>query len=156
MESVMTQPALYQVSEIELIYRSKVKISERPKITRSKDSANILMTSWSADKIDFIEQFKVILLNQASRVLGIVEIGTGGPTGVIADQKIIFAAAIKANATGIIISHNHPSGSIMPSEADEKQTQKIKQGCLILDIDLVDHIIISSDGYYSFADEGKL
>ncbi len=155
MESVLQQD-WKKVAEVELIYKSKVKASERPLIGTSKDAASLLMELWNEDKIDFVEQFKILLLNRANRVLGIVEISSGGVTGTVADPKLIFAAAIKANACGIIISHNHPSSSLKPSRADEQLTQKIKQAGQFLDITLLDHVIVTSEGYYSFADEGLL
>ncbi len=114
------------------------------------------MAVWNENKIDFVEQFKILILNRANRVLGIVEISSGGVTGTVADPKLIFAAALKANACGIIISHNHPSCNLNPSRADEELTQKIKHAGKFLDITLLDHVIVTSEGYYSFADEGLL
>jgi len=154
METLMNQPAWNQVSEIDLIYRSKVKASERPQIKTSKDAADLLRHLWSEDKIDFVEQFKVLFLNRANKVLGIFEVSTGGVTGTVADPRLIFVAALKMNCTGILISHNHPSGNLKPSKPDEDLTLKIKQAGLFLDIKLLDHIIVTSEGYYSFADEG--
>jgi DNA repair protein RadC len=156
METTMGQPAWQNVAEVELSYKSKVKASERPRITQSKDAADLLTNLWSKDKIEFVEEFKVLLLNRANRVLGMVEISSGGVTGTVADPKLVLVAAIKANACGIIISHNHPSGNTKPSRADEELTQKIKLGAQYLDIKLLDHIIITTEGYLSFADEGLL
>jgi len=154
METLMNQPAWNQVSEIDLIYRSKVKASERPQIKTSKDAADLLRHLWSEDKIDFVEQFKVLFLNRANKVLGIFEVSTGGVTGTVADPRLIFVAALKMNCTGILVCHNHPSGNLKPSKPDEDLTQKIKQAGLFLDIKLLDHIIVTSEGYYSFANEG--
>ncbi|MBK7289135.1 MAG: JAB domain-containing protein [Chitinophagaceae bacterium] len=156
MEIVMNQQAWQKVAEVELIYKSKVKASERPLISSSKDAAEILMNLWNENKIDFVEQFKVLLLNRANRVLGIADISSGGVTGTVADPKLIFTAALKANAVGIIISHNHPSCNLKPSRADEELTQKIKNAGKFLDISLLDHVIVTSEGYFSFADEGLL
>ena len=156
MENVMNQTAWQKVAEVELIYKSKVKASERPKINSSKEAAELLLNLWNENKIDFVEQFKVLLLNRANRVLGIVEISSGGVTGTVADPKLIFIAALKANAVGIIISHNHPTSNLKPSKPDEELTQKIKNAGKFLDISLLDHVIVSSEGYYSFADEGLL
>jgi len=156
METLMNQPTWNQVSEIDLIYRSKVKASERPQIKTSKDAADLLRHLWSEDKIDFVEQFKVLFLNRANKVLGIFEVSTGGITGTVADPRLIFVAALKMNCTGILISHNHPSGNLKPSKPDEDLTQKIKQAGLFLDIKLLDHIIVTSESYYSFADEGLI
>lgn len=156
MESVMNQTAWQNVAEVELTYKSKIKASLRPKISSSKDAAELLMNLWNADKIDFVEQFKVLLLNRANRVLGVVDISSGGVTGTVADPKLIFTAALKGNAVGIIISHNHPSANLKLSRADEELTQKIKNAGKFLDISLLDHVIVTSEGYYSFADEGLL
>lgn len=146
--------ALNQIAEVELIYRTKVKASERPKITHSKDAYVIFKNTWDENKIELQEQFKVMLLNRANKVLGIYEVSTGGMTGTVADPKLIFAAALKACACGIILVHNHPSNNLKPSIPDEQLTTKIKEGGKLLDIKLLDHLIISSEGYLSMADEG--
>ena len=156
METLMNEQSWNQVAEVELIYKTKVKASERPKVTSSKDAADLLKHLWREDKIDFVEQFKVLLLNKSNKVLGIFEASSGGVTNTVADPKLIFMAALKANACIIIISHNHPSGNLKPSQADELLTQKIKQAGQLLDIKLLDHLIISSEGYYSFSDEGLI
>ncbi len=148
--------AKFQIAEIELIYKSKVKAAERPKITTSKNAYAVLRQSWDENKIDFIEQFKVMLLNRANSVLGIYELSKGGTMATIADPKLIFIAAIKANAVGIILSHNHPSGNLTPSEADRHLTRKIREAGKFLDIAVLDHVIITREGYCSFADEGLL
>ena len=146
-----------QVSEIQLIYKSKMKASERPHVSTSSDAYQIFKQNWDENKIEFIEQFKVLFLNRSNKVLGIFELSTGGVSGTVADPKLVFAAALKANASNIILCHNHPSGNIKPSRADEQLTQKIKEAGKYLDLPVVDHLIITSeDGYYSFADEGLL
>ena len=96
-------------------------------------------------------------MNRSNSVLGILEISKGGISGTVTDTRIIFAAAIKGNASGIICAHNHPSGNLNPSESDSKITQKIKEAGNLMDIQLLDHIILTMDGeYYSFADNGLL
>jgi DNA repair protein RadC len=156
MESTMNQQDWKQVAEIELIYKTKVKASERPSIAEPKDAAILLKALWNEGKIDFVEQFKILLLNRANRVLGVVDISSGSAVGTIADPRLIFSAALKANAVSLILSHNHPSGNIKPSLADERLTLKIKEAGKYLDIKLLDHVIITSEGYYSFAEEGLL
>lgn len=146
----------YQVAEIQLIYKSNVRPSERPKISTSKDARDMFMENWDDTKLELVEQFKVMLTNRANKVLGIFELSTGGVTGTVADPKLIFAAAIKGAACGIIMAHNHPSGNLSPSQADIDLTRKIKEGGRLLEIQLLDHIVITSEGYYSFADEGLL
>ena len=146
----------YQVAEIQLTYRSGVKPSLRPKITGSKDAYNVLLENWDGSKIEYVEQFKVLLLNRANKVLGIFEVSSGSVTGTVADPKLIFAAAIKTNACGIILAHNHPSGNLQPSQADIDLTRRMKEGGKLLEIQVLDHVIITSEGYYSFADDGLL
>ncbi len=142
------------VSEIELHYRTNVKPSERPKITCSRDAYNILHQHWSEDKIELREEFKILLLNRANRVLGIVNISTGGVSGTVADPKIIFSSALKANACNIILAHNHPSGNLKPSEVDKQFTNRMKQAGKLLDISVLDHIILTSDQYFSMTENG--
>jgi DNA repair protein RadC len=156
MENVMNLSVLNTVAEVELVYKSKVKPSERPQVKSSKESYNLLLQTWDQNRIEFVEQFKVILMNRANRVLGIYVLSTGGVTGTVADPKLVFIAALKANACNIILSHNHPSGNLKPSRADEDLTRKIKEAGIFLDIKVIDHIIVTSEGYYSFSDEGML
>ncbi|MEI9943936.1 MAG: JAB domain-containing protein [Chitinophagaceae bacterium] len=156
MESELKQLSGQKVSEVELVYKSNVKASQRPRITCSKDSADLLRTLWNENNIELLEQFKILLMNRGNKVLGYVELSSGGVTGTVADPKLIFMAALKSNACAIIISHNHPSGNLKPSAADEQLTQKIKSAGQLLDISLLDHIIMTTEGYYSFADEGLL
>lgn len=146
----------WEVAEIQLTYKTKVKPSQRPSIKSSKDASTILRNSWDEDKLELIEQFKVLLINRANKVLGIVEISTGGIAGTVADPKLIFVAAIKAGACGMILSHNHPSGNLKPSQNDIQLTNKIKEGGKLLEVNVHDHIILTSESYYSFANEGLL
>ena len=146
-----------QVAEIELVYKSKVKASDRPKVVTSSDAYQLFKQSWDDNKIEFIEQFKVLFLNRANKVLGIYEVSTGGMTATVVDPKIVFIAALKSGACNIILCHNHPSGNLKPSNTDEQLTQKIKEVGKYLDLPVIDHLIISSENeYYSFADEGLL
>ncbi len=102
------------------------------------------------------EEFKVLLLNRANRVTGVYEASAGGITGTVADPRLILAVAIKSVSVSIILAHNHPSGNLKPSRADEELTAKIKEAGKYHEIKVLDHIIISSESYYSFADEGLL
>lgn len=146
----------FEVAEIQLTYRSTVKASMRPKIAGSKDAELVLRKTWDEDKIELVEQFKVLLINRANKVLGVLEVSRGGISGTVADPKIIFVAALKAVASGIILAHNHPSGNLTPSQADIDLTRKLKEGGKFLEISVLDHIILTSEAYFSFADEGLL
>lgn len=152
----MQFPQWTRVAEVELVYKTKVKASERPKVNSSKDIYNILKQIWDENKIDMLEEFKVIFLNRANRVTGVYDASSGGITGTVADPRLILAAAIKSLSVSIVLSHNHPSGNLKPSRADEELTLKIKEAASYHDIKVLDHIIISSEGYYSFADEGLI
>jgi DNA repair protein RadC len=100
------------------------------------------------------EQFWIILLNRANEVIRPQQISIGGVSGTVADPKIIFKAAIEHLASAIILVHNHPSGNLTPSQADKELTKKVKAGGQTLDIPVLDHLIFSNNGYFSFADEG--
>jgi len=127
-----------------------------PQITSSKDAYHELINWFEEDTLALQEQFVVLYLNRANRVLAAYDASRGGLTGTIADPRLIMSTALKVAAAGLVISHNHPSGSLKPSEADIHLTEKIKGAGKLLDIQLVDHIILSRDDYYSFADEFQL
>lgn len=102
------------------------------------------------------EEFWVLYLNNSNKVLSKSQQGKGGITGTLVDVRLVFKTALEIGATALILCHNHPSGSLIPSEADKKLTQKIKVAGLNLDIHVLDHIIVTENGYYSFADENIL
>ena len=120
-----------EVAEIEISYRPKVKPSQRPRISGSRDAEAIFRQTWDLDKIELVEEFKVMLLNRANRVLGIMNLSQGGMTGTVADPRIIFGTACKAAACGIIVAHNHPSGNLLASQSDietDQETQRRREG----------------------------
>lgn len=143
-------------SEVELIYRTKIKASERPLIDSSYSAFKVALEAWDQDKIELLEQFKVLMLSNNNRVLGVYEMSSGGITGTVVDVRLLFAALLKSKSTACILVHNHPSGKLQPSDADKQITAKIKQASQLLDIALLDHLIITPESYYSFADEGVL
>lgn len=144
------------VTEIRLTYQSKVKAADRPQITGSQDAYEILAANWS-DQIGFIEEFYILLLDRSNRVMGRYLVSQGGLAGTVVDAKVIFAAALKARCSSLILSHNHPSANVRPSQADIDLTRKLQKGGEVLDILVVDHLILSPEGgYYSFADEGLI
>jgi DNA repair protein RadC len=147
---------LLQVAEVEVSYRPKFKASERPKVNTSEEVYRLFINQWNLDKIQLQEEFKVMLLNRTNRVLGIADISVGGVSGTVADPKIIFSIALKGNASSIVLAHNHPSGNLRTSEADIRLTKKLVQAGLLLELPIYDHLIITNDGYYSFADDGMM
>lgn len=147
----------YQVSEVKLTYKNKVKTSERPVVKSSRDIYKLLINSvFDSETIDYRESLKLILLNRAGCVLGVHTVSEGGLAETSADIRIILQAAILGNASGIILSHNHPSGNLNPSVQDDLLTQRLHKAAKLMDISLLDHIIVTSEGYYSYADEGRL
>lgn len=145
------------VSEVILTYKTKVNPKDRSKVTSSRDAYKLLFDSWNKNTFEHVEEFKLLLLNRSNAVLGILSVSKGGISGTVTDIRLIFQGALKTNASGIIICHKHPSGNTFPSESDRKITQKIKEAGNLMDIQLLDHIMIMSiEGYYSFADDGVL
>jgi DNA repair protein RadC len=146
-----------KVNEISIKYRGNFKISQAPKITSSQSATELLFSSWNRDQIGLQECFKVMLLNNANKVKGIFEVSTGGITGTLVDLRILFAVVLKSLAVNLILAHNHPSGTLTPSNADKALTMKIKNAAVLFDVKVLDHLIITPDGdYFSFADEGLL
>lgn len=143
-----------QLAEIKVSYSSINQ--ERVKVTNSKIVYDLLRNQWNPHTIEYQEELKVVLLNRANVILGVYELSKGGMSGTVVDIKMILAVALKCNASGIILGHNHPSGNLEPSEPDKIITKKLKESCKILELLLLDHIIISRDSYYSFADNGTL
>lgn len=145
-----------EVAEIQLVYSTRMIASERPTVTSSNDAYNIFRKYWNRHTIELVEEAKLLLLNRANRVLGIYHLSSGGCNCTVIDPKLVFAVSLKAAASGIILAHNHPSQNLRPSQRDLQITQKLKAGATLLDIELLDHLIIAKEGYYSFRDEGLL
>jgi DNA repair protein RadC len=143
-----------ELAEIQISY--KTTNVNKAKITSSQNAYQFLVESWSVDTIELQEEFKVILLNRSNEILGIYPLSKGGITGTVVDVRLLFAVALKCNATSIIIAHNHPSGKLAPSDSDKSLTQTIKKCSEFLDITLLDHFILTKSGYYSFSNEGIL
>ena len=133
--------------------RQSSDVLENITIKSSREIATYLKTVLQ----DFqYEVFAVIFLNRANKIKHFEIVSKGGIAGTVADPRIILKKAILEEASSIILSHNHPSGNVKPSKADEDITQKIKQAAALIDIKVLDHIIVSDEGYFNFADEGLL
>ena len=143
-----------EVAEIKVSYSTTS--TPKIKITSVNKAFEVLLSLWDLDTIELQEEFKILLLNRANEVLGIYPLSKGGITGTVVDSRLIFAVALKCNATGILLCHNHPSGNLKPSDADITLTRSIKKCADFLDITLIDHLIITKNGFYSFSNEGKL
>lgn len=146
--------AITLLTALELGRRRKTsEIEERKRITSSQDVYDF----FGAQLGDLpYEEFWIILLNRSNTIIDKLRISQGGIAGTVTDVRIILKHALDRMACGIILCHNHPSGSQRPSEADNEITHKIKQAGRIMDINLLDHIIVTTSGYYSYADDGTL
>ncbi len=140
------------VAALELGRRRKdIDSQEKPRVTGSKDAFELL----KGDLMDLPhEEFWVILLNRANRMMKKKKVSEGGVSGTVADPKIIFKFALEELASGVIVVHNHPSGNLAASQSDIDLTKKLKEAGKFLEVQLLDHLIIAGQKYYSFADEG--
>ena len=142
------------VNEIKLSYSRKGNCERS--ISSSADAVDIFRAHFDADQMDYRESFFALYLDQATKVLGIKIISECGISSSLVDVRIIMQAALLCNASGIIVSHNHPSGNLKPSSADIKMTSKIKDAAKTLDISMLDHVVLTSDSHFSFADNGMI
>ena len=142
--------------KISISFDKKIKKSELIQISSAKDSYDIFKNIFDADTFDWREEFIILCLNNSNKVVGFYKISSGGMTGTVVDVRIIFTAALQCLATSIILAHNHPSGKLQPSESDKKMTQKIKEAGKLLDIEILDHLIINDEDFFSFAKAGLL
>lgn len=147
---------LYQVAEIQVSYKPKIPAKERVKITSSESAYEVFINYWETDTLEYEERFVVMFLNRANRVIGVQTHSIGGIAGTVVDVRQILAVALKANSSAIILSHSHPSLNLNPSQSDIEITKKIQTAAKVMDISLLDHLIITAESYYSFADEGML
>lgn len=146
---------LYKIPQIKLSYVADVTV-EKPKIMDSASISKVFRESYDEGEIDYRESFKIAYLNKANKVVGIHTISIGGTDVTVVDLKILFTGALLSNATSIILCHNHPSGNLSPSVQDDMLTKKIVEAGKILDIRVLDHVIISRSGHYSYSDNLKL
>ncbi len=142
-----------QFAEISVNYKTKNKFKEMPHIDYSHASEQLFRKIWST-KIEHVEEMYIVLLNTANKSLGYSKVSTGGVSGTLVDIKIIFQTALMGNASAFIIAHNHPSGNLKPSRADINLTKKIQAAGDIMEIKLLDHLILTKEGFMSMADEG--
>jgi len=156
--SYKTSNEVLTVCEVKISYQPTVKLCERPSVKSSYHTYKLLMENEVFDPltIEYKEFFKVMLLNNANKLLGISHLSEGGIEQTAVDIRHIMQTAILSNATGIVLAHNHPSGNLQPSKSDDCITERIKSACKVFHINLQDHLIISSESYYSYADDERL
>ncbi|MBI1223209.1 MAG: DNA repair protein [Bacteroidetes bacterium] len=143
------------MGEVSIVYRRP--LSKIPGIVKSSNDAyRIFKNIFESERIDYKEFFFVLLMSNSNRCLCYSRIGEGNTSGTVVNIKEILQLVLKTNACGVILAHNHPSGNLTASEADIRITRKIRDSCESLEIVLLDHIIISSESYFSFMDEGLI
>jgi DNA repair protein RadC len=128
---------------------TKVKIT-------SSESAEKFIRQFYGDDLEIFESFFILLLNRANETIGYAKISQGGIVGTVVDKKILLKYVVESLASGIILAHNHPSGNTNPSQADLNITKDLQQLCNLVDSTVLDHVILTADSFYSFADNGKL
>jgi len=146
------------IPEIEISVKYKGKNKSDLEIMRnSQDIYKVLLSLYNKGTINWTEEAILLCLNRGNKIIGYSRLSWGGITGAIMDTRVIFTTALNcAGTTSIVISHNHPSGNLQPSKADDSITKKIKDAGDILEIQLIDHIIVTEDGYFSYCDENLL
>jgi DNA repair protein RadC len=146
----------FKVAEVQLSYKHKVPCEERQIVSDSQSAYQIIKPFFSDKTIDYRESFKVFYLNVAGHVLGCLTVSEGGPCSTAVDVKLILQGALLANAHSVILAHNHPSGNLQPSTSDKFMTEKVEKALSIMDMKLLDHLIVTRGGYFSFVDEGVM
>lgn len=144
------------ISEIKIKFEHKVPLRNRPKIESCGDAYSYFLQYFELENLTIKEEAVALYLNRANRVIGAYKISSGGISSTIVDIRLILATGLKCLASGIILAHNHPSGEVIPSKADLELTSKLKEAAKLMDVNLLDHLIITPSHYYSFADHGEI
>lgn len=145
----------FAIGEIEVSYKRKIEIPFQ-KIASSKDANSCIRELFPVTQINYREHMYVLYLDNANKVLGYQLLSVGGLTSTMLDIRVLLQGALLTNSVALLLFHNHPSGKLQPSNADVELTSKVKRSVEILDLKLLDHLIITENSYYSFADEGNL
>jgi DNA repair protein RadC len=143
-----------EMPEISLKYSTNGTV--KTKIKDAMDAHSLFLSLFDPDTLEYKEMAIVLFLNRANHTIGWMKLSEGGTSSTVIDSKIIFATALKCNASAIILSHNHPSGTIEPSNQDIVVTESITKFGNLIDIKLLDHVIITKTSFYSFADNGRI
>lgn len=150
---IETSPSL---AEVKLSYKTEESQQTFPQVTSPDEAVEVLRQVWDEDHIQLKEEFIVLLLNNSKRCIGWSKISSGGVTATIVDPCTVFQLALLANATSIIVAHNHPSGNLEPSKSDRILTERIIKSGDLLGISVEDHILLSANNYSSFRAKGIL
>lgn len=149
------EPNAHFFQEVEVVYKPRTSLKLSPKIRCSRD-AFLYIEEFFKSFVSHHEEVWMILLNSCMQIIGSSQVARGGLENAFVDVRIIYQTALMAHATSFVLVHNHPSGILHPSQPDEELTKKIAEAGKILDIKILDHLIISTDSYFSFVDEGMI
>ena len=144
------------IAEVSLAYKSSQPVETLPTITSPEEAAHFLRSIWDQETLELREEFIVVLLNNAKKVLGWSRISTGGSTATIVEPSAVFQLALLGKADSIICAHNHPSGNLKNSQADTFLTRRLKDAGKLLGVALDDHIILTQGGYLSLREDGLM
>lgn len=142
-----------QIEEVKLTYRNKVLAKHRPKVTCAEDAYKIFLNNWDRDQLELLEESKALFLDRSLHVMSIASISKGGFSETLVDIRHVFSIALKRRAQGIILAHNHPSGSLTASRADIHLTKQFEEAGKLLRIPLEDHLIITGESFSSIMTE---
>ncbi len=154
-EIVQEPPIRYGLAEIEVSYKP-TKIEMAPDAIRNSREVADVLRSFFDSFMEYREAFYILYLNRANKPIGVFQLSIGGQTGTVADVKMGLQVALTSHACGMILCHNHPSGNTQPSDADLGLTKKFKNAAALFDVQVLDHIILTQNSYFSFADEGRM
>lgn len=145
-----------RLAEIRPVYKSRRKAGEKKEIRHSKDVETYLRAVWNRGTLELVEDFVMICLNGSYEAIGWVKISSGGFNAALVDPRLIFAVALQTASTAIILAHNHPSGNTEPSENDKAITRQLREAGKLLSIAVLDHLILTKEAFFSFAENGLL
>jgi DNA repair protein RadC len=145
-----------RLAEIKAVYKSRKRAEERPRIRDAKDVESYLRAVWNHETIELTEDVILICLNGSHEAIGWVKVSSGGFNASMVDPRLIFAIALQTASTAIILAHNHPSGSLQPSELDRAVTRQLREAGKFLGIAVFDHLILTKESSFSFSENGLL
>lgn len=141
--------------EYGLFVKNRAESFEKVRILGS-ESARSYAVRFYMDDMEIYESFFVVALDRSNKTVGWLKVSQGGTSATVVDPKLVASFAVNSMASAVVLVHNHPSGNLRPSVQDDKLTRRLKEGLALFDISVLDHIILSADGYYSYSDEGRL
>ena len=145
-----------RLAEFKVAYRSRSKVRERRAIRAAKDVTEYLRAIWNPNTLELVEEFVMICLNGSHEAIGWVKVSSGGFNTAPVDPRLVFAVALQTACTAIVVAHNHPSGNTAPSAEDREVTRRLKEAGRLLGIAVLDHVILTRESSFSFAENGLL